>query len=66
VERQAFVRLNKGGQSVWINSDRIAYFEGVESLAQDGSKRAETKVCFESDFSIVVDEPIEQLRHRFQ
>jgi hypothetical protein len=62
----AFVRLNKGGQSVWINSDRIAYFEGVESLEQDGSKPAETKVCFESDFSIVVDEPIEQLRHRFQ
>jgi pantothenate kinase len=62
----AFVRLNKAGQSIWINSDRILYFEGIESLAQDGSKRAETKVCFGSDFSIVVDEPIEQLRHRFQ
>ncbi len=62
----AFVRLNKGGQSVWINSDRIAYFEGVESLAHDGSKRLETKVCFDSDLSLVVDEPIEQLRHRFQ
>jgi hypothetical protein len=67
VKRQmAFVRLNRSGQSVWINSDRIAYFEPVESLAQDGSKRAETRVCFDSDLSIVVDEPIEQLRHRFQ
>jgi hypothetical protein len=67
MERQmAFVRLNKGGQSVWINSDRIAYFEAVESLAQDGSKRAETKVCFDSEMSLVVDEPIDQLRHRFQ
>ena len=56
----AFVRLNKGGQSVWINSDRIAYFEGVESLAQDGSKRLETKVCFDSEMSVVVDEPVEQ------
>ena len=55
----AFVRLNRSGQSVWINSDRIAYFEPVESLAQDGSKRAETKVCFDSEMSIVVDEPID-------
>ena len=62
----AFVRLNKGGQSVWINSDRIAYFEAAESLAQDGSKRAETKVCFDSELSLVVDEPIDQIRHRFQ
>ena len=30
--------------SLLENSDRIAYFEGIESLAQDGSKRAETKV----------------------
>jgi len=66
VWQMAFVRLNRSGQSVWINSDRIAYFEPVESLAQDGSKRAETKVCFDSEMSIVVDEPIEQLRHRFQ
>jgi hypothetical protein len=66
VWQMAFVRLNRSGQSVWINSDRIAYFEPVESLAQDGSKRAETKVCFDSDMSIVVDEPIDQIRHRFQ
>jgi hypothetical protein len=62
----AFVRLNKSGQSIWINSDRIAYFEGVESQAQDGSKRLETKICLDSAMSIVVDEPVEQLRHRFQ
>jgi hypothetical protein len=62
----AFVRLNKGGQSIWINSDRIAYFEGVESQAQDGSKRLETKICLDGEMSIVVDEPVDQLRHRFQ
>jgi hypothetical protein len=62
----AFVRLNKGGQSIWINSDRIAYFEGVESQAQDGSKRLETRICLDSELSIVVDEPVDQLRHRFQ
>ena len=62
----AFVRLNKGGQSIWINSDRIAYFEGVESQAQDGSKRLETKICLDNELSIVVDEPVDQLRHRFQ
>ena len=62
----AFVRLNKGGQSIWINSDRIAYFEGVESQAQDGSKRLETKICLDNELSIVVDEPVDQLKHRFQ
>ena len=61
----AFVRLNRGGQSIWINSDRIAYFEAVESLAQDGSKRSETRICFDSELSVVVDEPTEQLKHRF-
>lgn len=61
----AFVRLNRSGQSIWINSDRIAYFEPAESLAQDGSKRSETRICFDADMSIVVDEPTEQLRHRF-
>jgi hypothetical protein len=67
VERQmAFVKLNRSGQSVWINSDRIAYFEPIESLAQDGSKRAETRVCFDSDLTLVVDEPTEELKHRFQ
>jgi hypothetical protein len=30
----AFVKLNKGGQPIWINSDRIAYFEGVEYLVR--------------------------------
>jgi len=62
----AFVKLNKGGQSIWINSDRIAYFEAVESEAKDGSKRAETRVCFDSELSVIVDEPIDQLRYRFQ
>ncbi len=62
----AFVKLNRSGQPVWINSDRIAYFEAVETDAQDGSKRSETKICFDSALSLVVDEPIEQLRHRFQ
>lgn len=62
----AFVKLNKGGQAIWINSDRIAYFEPVESEAKDGTKRAETKVCFDSELSLIVDEPIDQLRYRFQ
>jgi hypothetical protein len=62
----AFVKLNKAGQPIWINSERIMYFEGVESLAQDGSKRLETRLCFDGEMSIVVDEPVEQLRHRFQ
>jgi hypothetical protein len=61
----AFVKLNRSGQSVWINSDRIAYFEPIESLAQDGSKRAETRVCFDSDLTLVVDEPTEELSTDF-
>jgi len=26
----------------------------------------ETRVCFDSEMSVVVDEPVEQRRHRFQ
>ncbi len=61
----AFIRLNKGGQPVFINSDRIAYFEAVESVAQDGTTRKESRLCFDNEMSIVVDEPLDQLRHRF-
>ncbi len=60
----AFIRLNKNGQPIFINSDRIAYFEAVESTAPDGSTRKETRLCFDNEMSIVVDEPLDQLRHR--
>lgn len=61
----AFIRLNRDGQPIFINSDRIAYFEGVESVGQDGTTRKESKLCFDNEMSIVVDEPVDQLRHRF-
>jgi SpoU rRNA methylase family enzyme len=61
----AFVRLHRGGEPIFINSDRIAYFEAVESAAQDGTPRKESKLCFDNEMSVVVDEPLDQLRHRF-
>ncbi|HZO81452.1 MAG TPA: hypothetical protein VFB33_07120 [Candidatus Binataceae bacterium] len=61
----AFIRLNRDGQPIFINSDRVAYFEAAESVAPDGSTRKESRLCFDADMSIVVDEPLDQLRHRF-
>jgi hypothetical protein len=61
----AFVRLYQNEKAVFINTDRVAYFEAVESVAPDGTKREASKLCFDSDMSIVVDEPLDQLRHRF-
>lgn len=60
-----FVRLHRNDESLFVNTDRVAYFEAVESVAPDGTKREASKLCFDNDLSIVVDEPLEQLRHRF-
>jgi hypothetical protein len=61
----AFVRLHRNEEPVFVNTDRVAYCEAVESVAQDGTKHEASKLCFDNDLSIVVDEPLDQLRHRF-
>lgn len=61
----AFVRLHRNEESIFVNTDRVAYFEAAESVAPDGTKREASKLCFDNDLSVVVDEPLEQLRHRF-
>lgn len=60
----AFIRLNRNGQSIFINSDRIAYFEAVDFEAPDGTTHNGSRLCFDNEMSIVVDEPLDQLRHR--